>query len=95
MMEIGPCGVLEAFTVVKYVESIHPRQAPFIIGIVRLDGANSGLTHFIDEVDHDQLKAGMRVTAVFSETRKGHILDISHFRPLMASRESSERKHWE
>lgn len=82
MREIGPEGVLEAFTVVNYDELIHPRKAPFMYGIVRLDGASTGMPHFIDEVDHERVEIGMRVTAVFADSRKGHILDIRHFRPL-------------
>jgi uncharacterized OB-fold protein len=85
MEEIGPQGILESFTIVTYKEPIHPRTPPFIVGIVRLNGASCGMTHFIDEVAHDEVKIGMRVTAVFAEHRQGHIMDISHFKPVRFS----------
>jgi uncharacterized OB-fold protein len=82
MMEIGPQGILEAFTLVTYSEPVHPRRAPFIYGIIRLDGADTGMAHFVDEVDFERLEIGMRMQPVFEEERKGTILDIRHFKPV-------------
>jgi uncharacterized OB-fold protein len=82
MVEIGPNGTLETFTLVTYKERIHPREAPFVYGIIRLDGADTGMAHFIDEVPYEELKIGMKVRPVFSEERRGNILDIKHFKPL-------------
>jgi uncharacterized OB-fold protein len=75
-------GVLETFTVIRYETDLIPRKTPQIIGIVVLDGADTGLVHFIGDVPPDKLAAGMRVKAVFEEDRKGHILDIKHFKPI-------------
>ena len=82
MVQIGPNGTLETFTRVNYSEPVHPRKAPFIYGIIKLDGADTGIAHFIDEVDYGQLHAGMRMQPVFADERNGDILDISHFKPL-------------
>jgi uncharacterized OB-fold protein len=82
MVEIGPNGILETFTRVTYHEPVHPRKAPFIYGIIKLDGADTGMAHFIDEVAFEQLETGMRLQPVFEEERKANILDIKHFRPL-------------
>lgn len=82
MVEIGPYGTLESFTLVTYSEPVHPRKAPFVYGIVKLDGADTGMAHFIDEVDIDRIYIGMRVRPVFSKERKGNILDISYFKPV-------------
>ena len=82
MVEIGPNGILETFTLVTYHEPVHPRKAPFIYGIIKLDGADTGMAHFIDEVAFEQLETGMRVRPVFEEERKANILDIKYFRPL-------------
>ena len=81
-VEIGPLGTLETFTVVTYDEPIHPRKAPFIYGIVKLDGADTGMAHLIDEVDFEEVRIGMRVQPVFAKERKGNILDIQYFKPL-------------
>ena len=82
IVEIGPYGTVETFTTVVYSESIHPRKAPFIIGVIKLDGADTGMTHLIDEVNFEDLRIGMRVIPVFEKERKGNILDIKYFKPL-------------
>ncbi|MEW6529971.1 MAG: Zn-ribbon domain-containing OB-fold protein [Thermodesulfobacteriota bacterium] len=82
MVEIGPRGTVETFTLVTYSEPVHPRKSPFIYGIIRLDGADTSIVHFIDEVEFEKVQIGMRVRPVFAETRNGNILDITHFRPL-------------
>jgi len=81
MVEIGPAGALVSFTKVHYSEAVHPRPAPFVYGIVQLDGADTGIAHFIDDSGSISLEIGMRVRAVFSEKRNGNILDIDCFRP--------------
>jgi len=82
MVEVGPAGTVETYTVVNYDEPVMPRKAPFVYAIVKLDGADTGLAHFLDEVDPARVEIGMRVEAVFAPDRKGNILDISHFRPV-------------
>ncbi|NVM24479.1 MAG: hypothetical protein HWN70_00985 [Desulfobacterales bacterium] len=47
-----------------------------------MDGADTGMTHFIDEVDLADIHIGMRVKAVFAKERKGNILDIEYFKLL-------------
>ena len=74
-------GVLQTFTSVHYSLSVHPVPAPLMYGIVILDGASTGLTHFISEAETEELKIGMRMEAVFSEERRGTILDIAYFKP--------------
>ncbi|MEE8174519.1 MAG: Zn-ribbon domain-containing OB-fold protein, partial [Dehalococcoidia bacterium] len=56
-------------------------KEPWIVGIIRLDGADGGLIHYIGEARPEELKIGMRMEAVFNEKRNGNILDIKHFRP--------------
>lgn len=80
--EVGEEGTLLSFTVVHYKEPFHPREAPFALGLIKLDGADTGLLHLLGEVDPKKLKVGMRVRAVLREKRAGNILDIQHFRPV-------------
>ena len=80
-VEVGPEGILITFTVVYRKENHHPKEAPLAYGIVQLDGADTSLVHLLAETDVAQLKAGIRVRAVFSKKRIGHILDIKHFEP--------------
>lgn len=81
-VEIGPQGTLETFTKVNYSEPVQPRKAPFIYGIIKLDGADTGMAHFIDEVNFDDLYVGMRVQAVFDEEAQATMLAIKYFKPL-------------
>lgn len=81
MLEIGPDGTVETFTLITYAEPVHPRPAPFIYAIIKLDGADTGMAHFIDEVDFERVEIGMRVQPVFAATRNGNMLDIAYFRP--------------
>ena len=60
----------------------HDRKIPVIWGLIKLDGADTALLHYLDEVKPEEVVIGMRVKAVFSETRKGNIRDISHFQPV-------------
>lgn len=46
----------------------------------QFDGADNTFPHFLEETDWKKIKIGQRVEAVFEETRRGHLLDIKHFR---------------
>jgi uncharacterized OB-fold protein len=81
-VEVKDEGVLQTFTVVRYETPLIPGKSPQIIGIIMLDGADTGLVHLIGDVPQDKVKVGMRVKAVFAEKRTGHILDIKHFKPI-------------
>jgi uncharacterized OB-fold protein len=81
-VEVSDKGTVLTYSVVHYKEPTHPVEPPFVYGIIQLDGADTGIVHFIAGVDQDGLRVGMRVQAVFSEERKGNMLDIKHFKPL-------------
>jgi len=62
---------------------------PYAIGLIKLDGADEPLLHFIGGVDLSsphralkKLRPGIRVKAVWAEERRGTILDIKYFEPL-------------
>ena len=80
-VEVGTEGILTAFTVVnhEYSDFYQPKKVPYGIGIIKLDRADTGLCHFINESDPAKLKIGQRVRAVFKEDREASILDIDHF----------------
>jgi uncharacterized OB-fold protein len=58
------------------------RKIPVIWVLVKLDGADTAMLHYLDEVKPEDVTIGMRVKAVFCEVRKGTIRDISHFKPV-------------
>ena len=77
-----PNSAVVTYTVNYYPLPIHPAKEPLVYGIIQLDGADTGLTHIIGEVDPSKVHIGMRVEAVFKEQREGNILDIMYFRPV-------------
>jgi uncharacterized OB-fold protein len=75
-------GTLETFTVVQRPEpKVYPKEPPFVYGIVKMDGADTGIVHFID-ADPEKVKSGMRLEAVMADEREGKITDIACFRPV-------------
>jgi uncharacterized protein len=82
--EVGPRGTLMTYTIPRSAEAIHPLPLPFAFGIVRLDGADTGLAHLIAEYQEGRLKTGIRLEPVFREKGEGNILDIRYFRPASA-----------
>jgi uncharacterized OB-fold protein len=75
-------GTLVTYTIPRYQERTHAMEPPFAFGIVKLDGADTGLTHLIADFEEGELRSGIRVEAVFREERKGDLLDIRYFRPI-------------
>jgi len=82
-VEVSNTGTLLVFTVTRYpVPGIQPQKPPFAMGIVKLDGASTGLVHLLGGMDVNEFRVGMRMQAVFREKRQGNYLDIEYFRPL-------------
>ena len=85
-VEVGPLGTLAGFTVV-YFTFLDPmtgtrRPIPYGYGLVRLDGTDRRLQHFLSESDPKKLRLGMRMEPVFAEERLGRLSDIIHFKPV-------------
>ena len=78
-VEVGPEGTLLHYSIITLPSLFRKRDLPFTLGLIRLDGADTGLMHFVSETDKAKLRNGLRVKAVFAEERKGYITDIEHF----------------
>lgn len=78
-VEVGPRGTLLHFSVIHLQNLWMKRKVPYTIGLIKLDGADTGLMHFVDETDIEKLKTRPRVEAVFADERKGYVTDIEHF----------------
>ena len=80
-------GTLTTFTIVyAHFTSLPP--PPYCVGIVKLDGADTGLIHYVGGVDLQDMEAakkaisvGMRLQAIWRDEREGKITDIEYFRP--------------
>jgi uncharacterized OB-fold protein len=91
-VEAGPGGSLESFTVVHAGLDGERLDPPAVIGLVRLDGADTLLAHRLLAGPSGSpggnwsagFHIGMRVEAVFEEParRRGHLDDIRFFKPV-------------
>jgi len=81
-VEVGDTGTITTCSVINQSQPFYPMKPPFVLGIIQLEGAGTGLVHFIGDVDPDEVKTGMKVQAVFKEERVGSILDIEYFKPV-------------
>jgi uncharacterized OB-fold protein len=81
-VEVGTRGTLETYTQVRYTTPVQPAAAPFYYGIIRMDGADTGLAHLVGGLNGQDPRIGMRLQAVFREERKGNMLDIRYFEPV-------------
>lgn len=79
-LEVGPRGTLLHYVIINLPVLWMDRDVPYTIGLIKLDGADTGLMHFVDETDKAKLKNGLRVEAVFKEERKGYVTDIDSFK---------------
>ena len=81
-VEVGENGMVVTYAIVHEPGIRQPMEPPYVLGIIRLDGANTGLVHCLGEVDPDKVRIGMRVQAVLKEEREGNIRDIKYFKPI-------------
>ncbi len=81
-VDLSGQGVVEAFTVVNYDEPTLPEKPPYILGQIKLEGAQGGITHLIKGIEPDQIKMGTEVRAVIRSERNGTIRDIECFKPI-------------
>ena len=79
-------GSLEAWTVLNLPmldgRTGKVREAPYGMGLIRLDGADTTLNHYLDLADPERLAVGLRVRAVWRDELRGALDDILHFQVL-------------
>jgi uncharacterized protein len=87
-VEVKDQGTLQSWVLINFAYQGQPKEPPYIIGVVRLDGADNGFSHFVGGLSsyaiEDVRKAvriGGRVRAVWNEKREGSIFDLAHFAP--------------
>jgi uncharacterized OB-fold protein/acyl dehydratase len=79
--ELSSRGMVAGFTVVRYREPYQPLEPPYVLALVRLDGADTPLVHVVTGVSPAEMRVGLRVKAVFAEKSTSTIMDIDHFAP--------------
>ncbi len=81
-VEVKHTGILRTFATSYFSKDGKRLKDPWMVGIVKLDGADGGLVHYIAEANPEELKIDMKMEAVFADERTGGIMDIKYFRPL-------------
>ncbi len=88
LVEVSDEGELLNFIIV-YRKFYGLPDPPYAVGLVKLDGADEPMLHFIGGVDLSSphkalkvLKPGVRVKAEWRDERRGNILDIRYFKPV-------------
>jgi len=85
LVELPNTGTIMGFTIVDYPfldpETGSQRPIPYGYVYVKIDGADSIFSHFLNETDAEKVKVGMKVRAVFKEKEEmqGDIKDILYF----------------
>lgn len=81
-VRLADTGTVESFTVAHYSNGVSPSDIPYVLGLIKMDGADGSFLHYIGDVVPADVKVGMRVKAVFADERTGNIMDIKHFAPI-------------
>lgn len=81
-VELSDQGEVTNFTVVRYDDKHLPRKAPYVMALVKLDGADTPVAHILEGVEPGKVSIGLRVKAVFAKEPTNTILDIDHFAPV-------------
>lgn len=86
--EVSDEGEIETLSI-NYTKYIGLPDPPYALGMVRLDGADTNLLHFLGGIDltkvdeaKEKLKIGTRVKAVWKDKREGRLTDILYFAPI-------------
>ena len=88
-VEVSQEGAVVSWTLANHPVFGMPLDPPFIGALIRLDGTSCNFLHLIGGLalnDPDsvrsRLQCGSRVKAVWSDEKKGHLLDIKYFEPV-------------
>jgi uncharacterized OB-fold protein len=79
---LSDTGEVVNFTVVRYDDKHLPRKAPFVLAMIKLDGADTPMAHIVEDIDPENMTEGLKVKAVFADQTTNTILDIDHFEPV-------------
>ncbi len=78
-VELSAEGTVETFTVARRQLASLPRKAPVIFALIKLDGADTAMLHYLEVSDPGRVRIGMRVKAKFSSDRGAKMQDIECF----------------
>ncbi len=88
LVEVGPGGSVVNWTWIAEPTRSHPFQEPFAFALIKLDGADTPMTHAVKAKGPEAMSKGMRVKAQFREERIGAITDV-YFVPEAEAKEQT------
>ena len=78
-VEVGQQGEIVSFAWVKEPREAHPMQVPFAWAMIKLDGADVPMVHYVAAKRESDISTGARVRAVWADETVGFITDIRCF----------------
>jgi 3-hydroxybutyryl-CoA dehydratase len=80
-VELPGTGTVANFTVVRYAEPHQPVKPPYIVALIKLDGADCALAHIVKGAAPSEMRVGMKVKPIFAKESTSTITEIDHFAP--------------
>jgi uncharacterized OB-fold protein len=83
-IDVGTMGFVESFTISFVNMDGSKKKEPRILAMIKVDGTDGGLIHYLTGIHFDDVALGMPVQAVFKPKgkRTGGIDDIVGFGPI-------------
>jgi uncharacterized OB-fold protein len=84
-VDLPETGTLLNYTITYYKvndRTTRKVKKPQILGMVQIDGSNTGIVYRLLNINPDEVKIGMKVKAVWEEKTKGDPSDIKGFTKL-------------
>lgn len=78
-VDVADEGEVVSWAWVKHPREAHPSEAPFAWAMIRLDGADVPMVHWVRAESEEAIRAGCRVRARWADETVGFITDIAGF----------------
>ncbi len=78
-VEVGQSGEIVTWCWVNEPRDSHPSDVPFAWAMIRLDGADIPMVHWVRAGAESELRSGARVKACWAEETRGFMTDIDGF----------------
>ncbi len=78
-VDVAQEGEIVSWAWVKHPREAHPSDKPFAWAMVRLDGADVAMVHWLHADDESEVRTGGRVRARWADETTGSINDIAGF----------------
>ncbi|HMA84160.1 MAG TPA: Zn-ribbon domain-containing OB-fold protein, partial [Desulfosalsimonadaceae bacterium] len=75
-VDVENTGTVTGFTIIRYAEPHQPFKPPYILAQIKLDGADTALTHIVKGVALSKMQTGIKVQAKFAKNTTSSIMDI-------------------